>query len=414
MSGSRALSDARLTVRRRTASPPCCAARTTSVAWSKSPSRSIGASATASSPAEAHSRASSASPRWSWPARSSRSASENPVRTALPVRPAAPRTRAIAISTVAGVPTSRTSDASPTCAGSKSAVTTATRPYVTWRPVMATRACSPSVPVSSRSGFESNASASRRESARPSATAAAKSLPLDVTIPDLLPERVGLLRGRLGRHEAFRPLLRHSLRRPLAGGIDSHLAAERRRDRRVVEIVDRAGDNLDVPRRIHVGAGNPRDLGLVLYVHVLVDDDDALGEHELAETPDRAHDLAGVAGIAFVDRDEHEVVENPGGREVHVDDLRQRLADQRQEDPLAGHADVVVLHRRDAHHGRHIHRIPAHRQARHVKDRKVVGERIEPRVIAEGSFAAALAGLDVSLEDYLRLRGHLEIDGPAL
>jgi hypothetical protein len=43
------------------------------------------------------------------------------------------------------------------------------------------------------------------------------------------------------------------------------------------------------------------------------------------------------------------------------------------------------------------------RYAGDVKDRIVVRVRIEARVIAERSFAPPLAGIDVSLDDDLRL-----------
>ena len=50
----------------------------------------------------------------------------------------------------------------------------------------------------------------------------------------------------------------------------------------------------------------------------------------------------------------------PAAGKVHVDDLGQRLADQRQEDPLARLAEVVVLHRRNADDRREVDRILAH------------------------------------------------------
>ena len=99
-----------------------------------------------------------------------------------------------------------------------------------------------------------------------------------------------------------------------------------------------------------------------------------------------------MAGVTLVDRDEHEIVEDPLGRKVHVDDFRQRLPDHRQEDPLARQPQVVVLHRRHADDGRQIGRAFALGDAGEVKDREIVGLRIEAGMIAERSLATAFAG----------------------
>ena len=104
----------------------------------------------------------------------------------------------------------------------------------------------------------------------------------------------------------------------------------------------------------------------------------------------------------------------PAGREVHVDDLGQRLADERQEDALAGQAEIVVLLRRHADDRREVDRVLAPRHAGHVEDREVVGQRVEARVIAERPLAATLAGLDVALDHDLRVRRHLEVDRDGL
>ena len=61
-----------------------------------------------------------------------------------------------------------------------------------------------------------------------------------------------------------------------------------------------------------------------------------------------------------------------------------------------------------------VDRALAARDARQVEHRIVVGERIEPGVIAERALAPALAGLDVAFEHDLRVGGHLEVDGDAL
>ena len=54
------------------------------------------------------------------------------------------------------------------------------------------------------------------------------------------------------------------------------------------------------------------------------------------------------------------------------------------------------------------------RDAGEVKDRIIVVERIEARMIAERPFAAQFAQFDVAFEHDLGLCGHLDVDGFAL
>ena len=59
---------------------------------------------------------------------------------------------------------------------------------------------------------------------------------------------------------------------------------------------------LDVSFGVDVVGGAEGDLVQVLNVAVFVDDDDALGEHSLAEGPDAVHYLACVASVGLADR----------------------------------------------------------------------------------------------------------------
>src|SRR5215831_1577676 len=127
------------------------------------------------------------------------------------------------------------------------------------------------------------------------------------------------------RSDARRPGAAVALRRPLPRRVDPHLAAKRRQLRRVVQIVDGTLCHLHVADGIDVRADDPGDLVQVVDVHVLVDDDNRLREHQLAEAPEGAHDLAGVSGVPLIDRDDDEIVKDAGSREMHVDDLRHRL-----------------------------------------------------------------------------------------
>ena len=119
-------------------------------------------------------------------------------------------------------------------------------------------------------------------------------------------------------------------------------------------------------------ADDPRHFTHVLHVDVFVDDDDRLGEHELTEAPERVHDLARVPRESLVDRHDHQVVKDAFGRKVHVDNLRERLADDGQKDPLAREAEVVVLHRRHADDGRQVCRTRAARDTGEMEHRIVV------------------------------------------
>src|SRR5438132_13706142 len=99
---------------------------------------------------------------------------------------------------------------------------------------------------------------------------------------------------------------------------------------------------------------------------------------------------------------------------MNVDDFRQSLATHRQEYPLARETEVVILHRRYADDGRQIRRPLAPCDAREMEHGVVVGLRIQPGVIAKGTFTPALARLDIAFEDDVRARRDLEIDADAL
>ena len=216
--------------------------------------------------------------------------------------------------------------------------------------------------------------------------------------------------GGFGRLDPRRPRTCVAFRRPLACGIDAHLAPVRRQIGGIVQIVHRSPHHLDIAQRIHVRADDPGDLADVLHIHVLVDHDYRLREHQLAEAPEGVHDLSRVAGKALVDRDEHEVVKDALRREVHVDDFGKRLADHRQEDPLARQAQIVVLHRRHTDDRRQIGGPLAPGDAGQMEHRIVVGLRIEPGVIAKRSLAPPLAGIDVALR--ARCASSPELRGP--
>ena len=82
----------------------------------------------------------------------------------------------------------------------------------------------------------------------------------------------------------------------------------------MVEGVDGAEDELEVALRVDVVEGLPGDLAYVAHVHVLIDDDEDLRRRDLAQAPEAVHHLAGVAGVALGQADQHQVMKDAFGR----------------------------------------------------------------------------------------------------
>src|SRR5437762_44172 len=72
--------------------------------------------------------------------------------------------------------------------------------------------------------------------------------------------------------------------------------------RSVTEHVHRSLDKYSIPFRIDVIAHNPGHLGKIVDVDVVIDDDQYLGKHHLAQAPQSVHDLARLGRIFFLDR----------------------------------------------------------------------------------------------------------------
>src|ERR1043165_4396605 len=144
-----------------------------------------------------------------------------------------------------------------------------------------------------------------------------------------------------------------------------------------------------------------RDFTDVLHVYVLVDHDDALGEHGLTHRPDSVHDFARLPGIRLADRDQHKVVKHAFNRKVDVDKLRNGESHQRQENSLDRFAHPAVFHRRLAHDGGRIDRSLAVSNAGKMKHRIKIFERVETGVIAKRTFAAQFVEMNVALKHYL-------------
>ena len=182
----------------------------------------------------------------------------------------------------------------------------------------------------------------------------------------------------------------------------------------MVQGVHRALDEEDVPLGVDVVAEAPEAFRDVLDVHFPVEDHDDLAEHHLPEAPEGAGHLAGVAGVALVDGDEGEIVEDPLHGEVYVHHLGEGLLDEGEEEPFGGLGQVAVLLRGAAHDGGGVDGVPPHGHAGHVEDGVVVREGVVAGVVPEGALKAPLPGLDVTLKDDLALSRDLKGHGEAL
>ena len=169
-------------------------------------------------------------------------------------------------------------------------------------------------------------------------------------------------------------------------------------------------------REAHVALGvdvverHPPRLFFILHVHFLVEHHQHLGERHQTLPPHRVHHLVRLTGILLVNRHEHEVMKYPLGRHVIIHDLGNRHLEERQEDPLRGMSEVVILHRGLADDCRRIHRRLSHRHRGHVHQRIEIRLGVESGVVTERAFHHQFFGrVYVALNDELGFRRHLEV-----
>src|SRR5262249_15392058 len=120
-----------------------------------------------------------------------------------------------------------------------------------------------------------------------------------------------------------------AFRGPFARGVYAHLGAVVREARGVVERIDGTEGELDVALGVNVVQDFERHFTDVLHIHVLIDNENALGRHRLTQTPDAAHHLAGLPGIGLADGDDHQVVKDAFDGHVDVDQFGDGEAHQR-------------------------------------------------------------------------------------
>src|SRR5690606_137675 len=95
-----------------------------------------------------------------------------------------------------------------------------------------------------------------------------------------------------------------------------------------------------VAYRVHARGHGPYHFLPLPDVHVVVDHDDELRVHELAQhAPDAEHHSLGMAGILLADRNDGQAITAALGRQVEVDDLGQLSAQQGHEDLVERNAE---------------------------------------------------------------------------
>ena len=156
----------------------------------------------------------------------------------------------------------------------------------------------------------------------------------------------------------------------------------------MVEHIQRPVYDFEVLIGVNVVEHAPGNLADILHIDMGVHDDDHLDVHHLAHTPERMHDLACLHRIGLLDGDNAAIVEHALQRHIDVDDFRQHLLQQRQEDALRRLGEVAVLHGRLAHDRRTVNGILTVRNGRDMEHGIVIGQRIVARMVAKWPFAA--------------------------
>ena len=182
----------------------------------------------------------------------------------------------------------------------------------------------------------------------------------------------------------------------------------------MVELVHRAVDHRHVAPPVHVGQHGGGHGVQVVDVHIGVDHDEALAQHHQAQTPKPVHDLLRVAGKAWLEAHDHQVVEDPLGGHIDIGDLALEQLHQRQEKALGSLAHPVIFHRRLADHRRRVDCAALVRDRRHVEHRERVRRRVEAGMVAKRPFQPVLVGIDVAFDHDLGVGRGLDVLRDAL
>ena len=184
----------------------------------------------------------------------------------------------------------------------------------------------------------------------------------------------------------------------------------------MVEHVERTAAEEQVALHVHIAADGVRQGIPVPDIALPVDDQQEFVEHHLSGTPQGVGHLEGLPLVLLADPGDGEIVAHALLGKVQVLDFgRDGQLDGRQEDLLRGFLDILVLHRRDAHHRGGINGVETVRDAGNVEFRVQVFQRIEARMVAERPFEELLfALLHVAFDHEVAVGGHHQVLRKAL
>ena len=106
-----------------------------------------------------------------------------------------------------------------------------------------------------------------------------------------------------------------------AGRVDAHLVADARHGRGMVQQIGRALAEDHVASGMHVRTDMKQHFLVVVHVDMLIDHDDDLAEHHLAQAPNGGHHFARLLRVTLADGDKGKIVEDAEPGQIVVDDL---------------------------------------------------------------------------------------------
>ena len=200
------------------------------------------------------------------------------------------------------------------------------------------------------------------------------------------------------------------------GSVNNQLGAVTKAAARVIQHICRALREDRVAPRHAVFECLLPELEVVLRWHApRVADNGNFGEHRLPQPKHAIGDFVRVSRILLLDRHVDQIVRDAARRQVVINDLRQNQLRGYEENSLGGLDQVRVLHRRATDNRRGVNRVFAHGDGRHVKQRVLILQSVEPRVIPKWPFDnPRFIRVDVALQNKLCIRRNLETDRDAL
>ena len=208
----------------------------------------------------------------------------------------------------------------------------------------------------------------------------------------------------VGHGDFIGPLARVPLRGPSFRSVNPQLRTPFCHRRSMIKHVKRAVCEHKIASCVYVIEYTPPDFLLVLHVYVGVYHDDHFREHHLPHAPDCLHDLLRLLRITLLYRHHRAVMEHSCEREIYIDDFRNHLLKDRQKYPLGCLCNVAVLHRGFSDYGCRVNRIFSMSDARDMKYRIIIRERIVTRMIAKRAFPSRFIGVHISFKHNLKTK----------